>query len=235
MKRIIVVVTGLAVGAAVYGVSRLGAQPGAQPGAPTQAPAHSRVAFLNVAKVFQEYDKARFYKAELEKVLEPKKNERDKLVTEIKAWKKAMQEEPKLIKGNPKFDPKEYERYDKGVVGHQRRLEDLEHEVKQLVGQRSENQNIVLYKELYTAAQQYAVDHHFHVVVGFVEPTTGDPFSIINIMRKIQGMDMGGCVSALYVAPGLDISAGVVQQMNNHYRAAGGVVVPATPASLPKS
>jgi Skp family chaperone for outer membrane proteins len=237
VKRIIGIVAGVAVGAALYGVSLVGAQPGtpAPAQAPTaQPPAHTRLAFVNVAKVFQEYDKARFYKAELEKAIEPKKSLRDKLVKEIQAWKKAMQENPKLKKGDPQFDPGEHERYDKGILKNQRELEDLERDLRQIVGERSEHQNVLLYKELYEAAQLYAIENHFHIVVGFVEPTQGDPFSLINIMRKIQGMDMAGCVTALYVAPGLDISLGVVNALNQRYRAAGGVV-PATPVSLPKN
>jgi Skp family chaperone for outer membrane proteins len=235
VKRTMLVMSAVAVALAAYGASRLSAQGTSASGQP---PAHTRVAFLNVVKVFQEYDKARFYKAELEEALKPKKAERDKLVKEIEAWKKAMREKPELKKGDPQFNAREYERYEKGIVANQRKLEDLEADVKLVVGQRSEQQNILLYKELYAAAQRYAADNGFHIVVGYVEPTQGDPFSIINIMRKIQGMDMGGCVTALYVAPGLDISAGVVAQLNRDYRAAGGVappMVPATPASLPQN
>jgi Skp family chaperone for outer membrane proteins len=232
VKRIIGIMAALAVGAALYGVSQVAAQPGAP--ALAQPPAHTRLALVNVAKVFQEYDKARFYKAELEKAIQPKKDERERLIKEIQAWKKALQEKPELKKGDPQFNPTEFERYDKGVVNNQRKLEDVERDIRQIVGERSEHQNVLLYKELYEAAQRYATENHFHIVLGYVEPTQGDPFSLINIMRKIQGMDMAGCVTAVYVAPGLDISAGVVDSLNQRYRAAGGVV-PATPVSLPKN
>jgi outer membrane protein len=233
VKRIMIVVVGAMTAAAIYGGSQLGAQGPAQ--APAQPAAEMRVGFINVARVFHEYEKAKFFKSELEKIIEPKKQLRDKLVKEITAWKKDMAEKPELKPGGPKFDAKLYERYEKGVLGNQRQLEDLEKELRQTVGERSEQQNVQLYKELYAAAQRVAGDYKFHLVMAYVEPTQGDPFNLVNIMRKVQGMDMGGSVTALYIAPGLELSSTVIEYLNRDYRAAGGVIVPATPVSQPKN
>ena len=102
-------------------------------------------------------------------------------------------------------------------------------------GERSEHQNVQLYKELYDAANKVGGDLKFTLVMAYVEPTQGDPFNLVNIMRKIQGMDMGGSVTALYVAPGLDLSSAILDHLNQTYVAGGGVVVPATPVSQSKN
>src|SRR5262245_3528324 len=76
-----------------------------------QPPPQTRVAFINIAKILQDYKKAQDYKQEIEKIIEPKKKERDKLVNEIAAWKKVMEADPKFKPGAKEFDAKEYERY----------------------------------------------------------------------------------------------------------------------------
>src|SRR5207247_2046959 len=111
VKRTIIVMAVAAVAtAAIWCGSQLDAQ------GPAQAPAHTRVGFVNVARVFQEYKKAVFYKSELEKLIEPKKKERDNLVKEITGWTKEMQENPKLKKGDPQYDDAFYRRYEQGVL-----------------------------------------------------------------------------------------------------------------------
>jgi hypothetical protein len=48
-----------------------------------------------------------------------------------------------------------------------------------------------------------------------------DPLGIDNIVRKIKGMEATGCVMAMYMAPGLDISGPVATALNQTYTAAG--------------
>src|SRR5687767_14056132 len=81
VKRTIASVTALAVGMAGAFVGwQAYAQ---QPGAPAQAPAQTRIAFVNVAFVFQKYDKAKTYKDEMEGQLTPRKVEVDKLKDDV--------------------------------------------------------------------------------------------------------------------------------------------------------
>ena len=204
-----------------YVGSRLAAQQGP---APVQAPAVTRVALINVAKVFQEYEKAKFYKKEIEATVEPKRLLREKLAKEIIAWKTTM--------SDPKFNPAEKERYERGIVNNQRQMEDLDREMRQLLSQKNEQQYLQLYKDLSDAVQRYAAANNFQVVLAYIEPTQGDPFSIMNIMRKVQGMDMGGTVTNMYAAGGLDISTAVVDLMNQNFRAAVGTNPGVTPASF---
>lgn len=227
MKRILVVAATVALVALMslaYVGSRLSAQAGGQ--APQQAPQLTRVAFVNIAKIFQDYEKAKFYKKEMELAIEPKRLLREKLAKEIVHWKTDM--------SKPTFDPKEKERYERGILNNQRQLEDLEREIRQMLGQRNEQQYLQLYKELSDAVGRYALANNIQVVLAYVEPTQGDPFSLMNIMRKVQGMDMSGGMTGMFMASGLDISTAVVDQLNHNYRAAGGAAVPnITPTSFP--
>src|SRR5262249_34684554 len=135
VKRIMLLVTAAAAAGAVYVGSRLGAQPATAP----EAPPVTRVAFVNVAKVFQDYEKAKFYKTEMEKFIEPKKALHDKLAKEIIGWKAAVQDS--------KFDPREKERYERGIRDNQRQLEDLDRDMRQALGEKNEQQYVQLYKE----------------------------------------------------------------------------------------
>lgn len=215
MKRFLLIVAAVSAVSTAFVVSRLAAQQGAAPvPAPVQAPAVTRVALINVAKVFQEYDKAKFYKDEMQRLAEPKRLLRDKLAKEIISWKQAMTD--------PKFDPAQKERYERGIVNNQRQLEDLDREMRQMLGEKNEQQYVQLYKDVSDAVQRYAQANNFHVVLAYIEPTQGDPFTITNILRKVQGMDMGGTVTGMFMAPGVDISSAVVDLMNQNYRAAAG-------------
>jgi hypothetical protein len=69
-----------------------------------------------------------------------------------------------------------------------------------------------------TLVQLYAAKNNFQVVLAYVEPTTKDPFEIMNIMRKVQGMDMGGGLTSLYSAQGIDITLPVLEGLNAWHR-----------------
>jgi Skp family chaperone for outer membrane proteins len=211
VKRFLLIAAAVSAVSTAFVVSRLAAQQGA---APVQAPAVTRVALINIAKVFQEYDKAKFYKDEMQRLAEPKKLLRDKLAKEIISWKQAM--------ADPKFPIEQKERYERGIVNNQRQMEDLDREMRQLLGEKNEQQYVQLYKDVSDAVQRYAQANNFHVVLAYIEPTQGDPFTITNILRKVQGMDMGGTVTGMFMAPGVDISSAVVDLMNQNYRAAAG-------------
>jgi Skp family chaperone for outer membrane proteins len=211
VKRFVLIAAAVSAVSAAFVVSRLAAQQGA---APVQAPATTRVALINIAKVFQDYEKAKFLKDEMRNMAEPKRLLREKLAKEIIAWKQAMTD--------PKFPQDQKDRYERGIVNNQRQIEDIDREMRQMLGEKNEQQYVQLYKDVSDAVQRYAQANNFHVVLAYIEPTQGDLFSIANILRKVQGMDMGGTVTGMFMAPGVDISSAVVDLMNQNYRAAAG-------------
>src|SRR5262245_50644228 len=161
-----------------------------------QQPAPTRVAIVNIGLVFTKYAKAESYKRQMEKQLEPYQLEGKKLKKEMLDWSEQMK--------NPKFDPKDRERYEYHIKEHQRKLEDLELTVRKLVGKTQAKQIIALYKEVETAVQSYARSNAIGVVLGYGEQTDGDVYAFPNINRKMQGMDLGG-LNPMFVAPGIDI------------------------------
>lgn len=216
MKKTVLAL-GLALATLVGSGARLLAQ---QPASGT-----TRVAIVNVGLVFTKYHKAKTYKDQMEKLLEPYQTEGKKLKKEMLDWTEFMK--------SPKFDPKERDRYDAGIRNNQRKLEDLEMQVRKLAGKTQEDQITYLFKEVNTAVQSYAQANGIHVVLAYGEQTEGDAFNFGNINRKMQGMDLGSCTPLFHV-PGVDISEAVAEMLNSAYQRAGGAAVPGTTTSNQK-
>lgn len=185
----------------------------------------TRVAVVNIGLVFSKYEKAMFFKKEMEDVLAPYRVQGEKLKKDIIDWTEYMK--------HPKFDPKERERYEQGILGNKRKLEDLDREARAKVGKRQEEQIIALYKDVSDKVKSYAMSNGIQLVLAYGEQIEGELYTFPNINRKMQGMDLGS-TNPLYIGVGVDISADVYNELNRGYRAAGGAVVPATPASSKK-
>lgn len=220
MKRMVVISGVLAAVALAWFTSQLWAQSGAP--APTRG-----IAFVNIVTVFQKYQKAQFFKEEMERKLEPYKTEAKKLNEEAEKWRDWVQK-------NPNLSTADKDKAQNAILARKRRLEDINRDVSKLVGQQNEQQVIQLYKEVNEAVQRYAMANGYQAVLAYGDADSADPelYSFANISRKVQGMEMGGGVTPMYMAPGLDISAAVVQTLNAGYRPSTGAgTVPATPVS----
>jgi Skp family chaperone for outer membrane proteins len=185
-----------------------------------------RWAIVNVGMVLTKYEKAKAAKAQLEKQMEPSAAEAMKLKKEILEWTEFMK--------SPKFDPKNKEQYELGIKGNQRKLEDLQYEVKKAITKIQEDNIISLLKEVNGAIEAYAKANNIQIVLGFGEQIDGDLYTFPNITRKMQGMDQGG-LNPLYFDRSLEISQPVADMLNAAYQRAGGVIpASATPASIQK-
>ena len=203
-----------------------------QPGLPqTVAPSYAappgqlRVAIVNMGLVFTKYDKAAAVKNQLERSLEPYKQEAEKLKKDMLSWAEYMK--------SPSFPAKDKDQYENGIRTNQRKLEDIEVQVRKMVGKQQEDQIINLYKEINDAIKVCAQQQGIQVVFGYGEQTDGDMYSIANITRKMQGMELGGC-NPLYCQPdvGVDITRNVIQFLNaNYQRVVGTPTSPVTQTS----
>jgi Skp family chaperone for outer membrane proteins len=173
-----------------------------------------RVAIVNMGLVFTKYDKAVALKTQLERSVEPYKQEAEKLKKDMLSWAEAMK--------RPGFNPKDKEQYENGIRINQRKLEDMELTVRKQVGKQQQDQIVNLYKEINDAIQAYARSQGIQIVFGFGEQTDGDIYSLANITRKMQGMDVGGC-NPLFYGPDVDISRSVIQYLNSNYQRAASV------------
>jgi Skp family chaperone for outer membrane proteins len=185
----------------------------------------TRVAVVNVGLVFSKYDKARFYKSELEATLKPFKEKGEKIAAEMKTYG-----EP--LKAGKVTDPKLKDQYEQYLLKLKRDMEDVDREARNLIGKKQEDQIITLYKEVIGAIQLFAQQSKYELVLGYGQQIEGDVNSFANINRIMQGMDLGS-TTPLFLVGRVDISQAVVDQLNGRYRAAGGTV-PAVPTSSKK-
>ncbi len=222
MKRNIVLAAGIASLAAVayFGSLLWAQQPGAAPAA-----AGTKVGLVNVGTVFAKYAKAQAFKEELQKTIRPYKDKADK-------WQKETIQYQEMIR---KADFTQYKKEDleKAILDRKRAMEDMDREVRNLIGKQQEEQLVQLWKEVTTHIRAYGASRGFHIVLGYGDPPDAKELDTFpNINRKMQGMDLGG-LCALHIAPGLDISDEVVQSLNAAYqqnRPAAGT----TPAAVPQ-
>jgi Skp family chaperone for outer membrane proteins len=224
MEKFSVKKTILALGLAAVMLGGLTGQLQAQPTA-----AGTRVAVVNVGLVFSKYEKAKFYKTELETTLKPYKEKGEKIAGEMKKYGDPL-------KNGLITDPKMKDQYTQYLLKLKRDMEDLDAEARKLIGKKQEDQIVTLFKEVTGAIQAFAQSNGYHLILGYGQQIEGDMYSFANINRMMQGMDLGG-TTPLFLVGGMDISQPVVDMLNAHYRGAGSTVpttVPAVPTSSQK-
>jgi Skp family chaperone for outer membrane proteins len=208
----------LALGLAVYLGSRLWAQ---APAAPVQAPAQTRVALVNIVQVITNYHKFKTFQDELGRLAKPYKDREAELTKNLEAWQAVLK--------NPASTQKQKEDAEKQITERKRQIEDNAMEAKKLLAKRNDEQFVQLYREVEDAVKRYAAPNGFHLVLQFNEPpNASDLYNVKNIYRKLEGATATGCCSPVYVAPGLDITAGVLSLLN-----AGAPATASGPASAP--
>ena len=221
MKRTKLLCAGLAVGVLAMVAALVQAQVGTST-VPTSG--GTRVAIVNVGAVFQKYAKAKFYKAELDKFLAPKKAEAEQLKAQMIQWKNKMNE--------PGFAKEQKEQYEQGILANQRKLEDMDRWVRANVGKIQETQIVTLFKDLSDATQRYASANGIQLVLAYGD-TTEDRYNIFNINRVMNGMDLGS-TTPLFYSPTVDITQPIIQTLNQNApqagTAPGGTI---TPVSAP--
>ena len=208
----------LALGLAVYLGSRLWAQ---APAAPVQAPAQTRVALVNIVQVITSYHKFKTCQDELGRLAKPYKDREAELTKNLEAWQAVLK--------NPASTPKQKEDAEKQITERKRQIEDNAIEAKKILKKRNDEQFLQMYREVEDAVKRYAAPNGFHIVLQFNEPpNASDLYNVQNIYRKLEGATATGCCSPVYVAPGLDITAGVLSLLN-----AGAPAAAAAPAGAP--
>ncbi len=173
-----------------------------------QTAAAPKVAVVNIGKVFQQYSKAQTFKKEMEETLKPYKD----AAKAIQAHVVKLTEEGKAEK-----DQQRREAYDKAITENRRKLEDMDRDVRKLVGKKQEEQLQVLWRDVNNIVKAYSNTNGIQIVMGYGDPTEAMEIEgIPNIGRKMNALDMGSTV-CLYSAPGTDISDGVIATLNHYY------------------
>ncbi|MBI2805308.1 MAG: OmpH family outer membrane protein [Planctomycetes bacterium] len=207
MKKMILFATGFAVLAmGAVGSSYLSAQQGG--GAKTPQMQGTKVAVVNIGYVFSKYKRAQQFKLELEQTLAQPKKDAKVLIDQMDAWQKYIREK------GPSLPKSERESIEEKLVQHKRKLEIMDHDIRKLLGRKSEQNLETLWKEVNVCITRVSEAYGFQIVFGY-----GDPFEkglmdqFPNINRKMQAMDQGSTVP-LYVHGSVDLSKTVADTLN---------------------
>jgi Skp family chaperone for outer membrane proteins len=219
------VLTGVAVLAAgAYFGNYLFAQAPAG-GAGAAAQGGTKVAVINVGHVFNNYVRAKAFKAEIDELLRKPKADATKLIDEMKMYEAETRK--------PGLDQKQKEQYEARLRNNKRVLEDMDLEMRKLIGKKQEDNLMTLWKEVNIGIEKVSVAYGFQIVLGYGDPMEKDLLNMFpNINRKMQAMDLGSSVP-LYMDPNVDISPIVVFNLNKWCERDQPKVTPTSGTKLP--
>jgi Skp family chaperone for outer membrane proteins len=176
----------------------------------------TKIAVVNIGKVFNEYTRAKAFKEDLERTLKPYNDKAKTLTDQITAWENALKS------GTVKEAEKE--NYIQAIRKSRRDLEDMGAEIQKNLGTKQEQNLVTLYKEVDVGIATIAKAQGYQIVLGYGDPVEKDLLLLFpNINRKMQAMDLGSTVP-LYVDPANDLSAIVVYNLNRWVAPKDGVI-----------
>lgn len=207
MKRMIMIVTGFAVLASGAYFSRdLFAQGGGAAPAPQMQ--GTKVAVVNIGLVFNQYRRALAFKLELEETLKRPKADAKVLMDEMEKYVKEIRETPNMSK--TARDQRE-----DLIYKNEQKLKDMNREIQRLLGKKSEDNLVILWKEVNMGIEAVSKHLGFQIVLGYGDPMDKDLLNLFpNVNRKMQAMDAGGAVP-LYVHGSVDLSQAVADTLNS--------------------
>lgn len=169
----------------------------------------TRIAVINLGEVFLNYEKAKNSKKELETFLAPYKVASEKLRDEANKLQQ--------VATDPKLDMEAKNAATQKVLVIRRKLEDLDLEVRKLLGKKQEQSLLDLYADVRAAIEKYADAHNLDLVLVYGEPVKKeDAGKFQNLTRKMQAMDQGGVVP-VFIRSRIDITRAVLTRLNEPY------------------
>ena len=170
----------------------------------------TRIAVVNIGQVFNHYDRAKAFKADLEKTLKPFKDEANRITKNSAKWKAAID--------NMDFQAATKEEYEEKIINAKRQLEDMSRKIQVELGAKQEQNLVTLWKEVQIGIKTVATHHKVDVVFGYGDPIEKELLDLFpNVNRKMQAMDLGSTVP-LFTSPRADISDEVVRNLNRWVR-----------------
>jgi Skp family chaperone for outer membrane proteins len=206
MRAMLWMGSGVVALAVVVGAGRLWAESEEKPAKP--AP-RTRVALLNLTYVIKNYDKYKHFQEELRKVVKPSQQKMEELHAREEKLRKEMRQAD--------LSQTKKENIESKVKSLQRRLEDIYAEGKVVVAKKSDVAMKTLYLDVVHAAQAYTKAHDFDLLLHYNDATSEEEMNCVqNITRKLNT----GGLTPVYAVPGIDISKGVTDLLNQDKGAA---------------
>jgi Skp family chaperone for outer membrane proteins len=176
---------------------------------PQKPPApHTRVGLINLSHVLKKYEKVNDYTAEMKErfsQFEKEQKERKERIGELS--KKAQDSD---------LSDEEREQAKAELKKLQREMEDSDDKMKALKAKMADKQMFTVYSDLHKATERYAKAHDLELVLHYIDAVKEEEFfDPRNVQSKFQ---QRSCMP-VYVAPGLDISAEIVNALNDDYKA----------------
>jgi Skp family chaperone for outer membrane proteins len=122
----------------------------------------TKIAVLNLKVVFEQYKRARAFRAELEVDAKPYRDKAAKLNDDIKAYEKAI--------AKPTVDPAKRRTFEDAIRQRKFELEELKIHFTRALTQKHEEKLEVLWKEITVGTDAIAKTYGFHVVLPVGEP-----------------------------------------------------------------
>lgn len=222
MKRTVVTLKGLATLAiAVFLGGQVWAQaPGAAP-APAAAPAaaarplQTRIGLVNMVQVLKDYKK-------FQNIEEPIKKRSKELETVLEGYRQ------QLIKMKTDYQaatttPAQKDMIEKSSREVQMKAQIAEEDAKKELTKLQGDAAVQIYQEVKAAVDRFAVTYGYEAVFFYNDAITPtDMMHPANVQRKLM---QPACLMPMYFAPGMDITANIVNNLNQGY------VPPASPVA----
>jgi Skp family chaperone for outer membrane proteins len=207
VKRTILLIAGAAaLGLAYYGSQLLAQGPGGAGGSGAAPVMHgTRVAVVNIGAVFTKYQKATYYKQEMEEAFKPYK-------TQIETGQKQIYN----LKVEAQKPSSNKEQLEQQIVAIQRSLEDVQRKARSELSKKSEQQLQQLWNEINDVINATARTNAFNIVLAYGEPSDVEAKGLgafANINRKMTALESGSALP-MYFDASVDITPVVVDTLN---------------------
>jgi len=219
VNRTVAIAAGVALALVAFVGSHASAQ--GQPGTavpPVTRPAtpQTKIALLNLTYVVKGYKKYQTFQNELKaKAMQYETGIKDKAARIETLTKEAS---------NPATEGAAREAKEKEIRDLKRQIEDVQMAGRTELEKFQGDMMVQFYKEVRDASQRHALANGFELVFHYNDATTqADYDSPANINRKMNSSGL----MPFYWAPGMDISAAVLDALNQHYKPTG--AAPVTP------
>lgn len=170
-------------------------------------PLSGKTVYLNLSYVVKNYQKYIDHIEAMRKELNLHEAKVDEKKAAIAAFAKGIK---------PDLPAEEQEKAKEKLAQLQRELEILTDGWKKHLGRKSDEQIVILYREVQLVAHLLAATEGYDAVLHFNDalPNSPEYYGAENIARKMQA----GANIPLYVRPELDISPVVLKQLNKMYK-----------------
>jgi Skp family chaperone for outer membrane proteins len=166
----------------------------------------TRIALINIGEVFNKSIKAKERKKEMEAKTLVYRKQMESLKTECNKYQQVLvdvnaEAEERAVAG-------------KHLLALRRKMEDIDVEVRRVLGKKQEQFMLELFKEIQDAIKEHADANDIDLVLIYGDPPKDDVLKVANINRKMMAAEQGGLVP-IFIRSRIDITQAVLERIND--------------------